>query len=66
VNQVWTEAEKSFIRDTAKHLTDEAGAVELTKVCGRTITVDAWRKQRQKLGIRKKPGRGVCAIINDI
>ena len=64
MNQVWTEAEKDFIRKSAGHLTDEHGAVELSKVCGRPITVDAWRKQRQKLGIKKKPGRGVCAVAN--
>ena len=62
MNQVWTEAEKAFIRDTAGNLTDEQGAVELSKVCGRTITVDAWRKQRQKMGIKKLPGRGVCKV----
>ena len=63
-NEIWSEAEKQFIRDSAGHLTDAAGSVELSKVAGRTITIDAWRKQRQKLGIRKKPGRGICAVIN--
>ena len=62
MNQVWSEAEKQFIRDSAGKLTDEAGAVELSKVCGRIITVNAWRKQRQKMGIKKNPGRGVCSI----
>ncbi len=62
MNQVWTEAEKQFIRDSAGRLTDEAGSIELSKVCGRIITVNAWRKQRQKMGIRKNPGRGVCSV----
>lgn len=62
MNQVWTEAEKQFIRDSAETLTDEAGAVELSKVCGRIVTVNAWRKQRQKMGIKKNPGRGVCSV----
>lgn len=62
-NEVWSEAEKNFIRDSAEHLTDAQGAVELSKVAGRPITIDAWRKQRQKLGIRKKPGRGICSVI---
>ena len=65
MNEVWTEAEKNFIRETAERLTDEAGAIELSKVAGRIITVDAWRKKRQKLKIKKKPGRGVCAIVKD-
>ena len=62
MNQVWSEAEKQFIKDSAKTLTDEVGAIELSKVCGRIITVNAWRKQRQKMGIKKKPGRGVCSV----
>jgi len=62
MNQVWTEAERQFIKDSAGTLTDEAGAVELSKVCGRIITVNAWRKQRQKMGIKKNPGRGVCSV----
>lgn len=65
MNEVWTETEKNFIKDTANRLTDEAGAIELSKVAGRTITVDAWRKQRQKLGIKKKPGRGVCVVVEN-
>ena len=62
MNQVWTEAEKNFIRVSAEHLTDEAGAARLSEVAGRPITVDAWRKQRQNMGIKKKPGRGVCKV----
>ena len=66
MNEIWSEAEKQFIRDTAHHLTDEQGAVELTKTCGRIVTVDSWRKQRQKLGIKKKPGRGICEVVLDV
>jgi len=62
MNQVWSEAEKQFIKDSAGNLTDEVGAIELSKVCGRIITVNAWRKQRQKMGIKKNPGRGVCSV----
>ena len=62
MNQVWSTAEKEFIKDAAGRLTDEAGAIELSKVCGRIVTVNAWRKQRQKMGIKKNPGRGVCSI----
>tara|TARA_R110002074_G_scaffold174354_8_gene337358 strand:- start:451 stop:663 length:213 start_codon:yes stop_codon:yes gene_type:complete len=62
MNQVWTETERQFIKDSAGTLTDEAGAVELSKVCGRIVTVNAWRKQRQKMGIKKNPGRGICSV----
>ena len=60
--QVWSEAEKQFIRDSAGKVRDEAGAIELSKVCGRIVTVNAWRKQRQKMGIKKNPGRGICSV----
>ena len=62
MHQVWSESEKQFIRDSAGTLTDAAGAIELSKVCGRIVTVNAWRKQRQKMGIKKKPGRGICSV----
>ena len=38
MNQVWTDAEKQFIKDSAEKLTDEVGAIELSKVCGRIIS----------------------------
>ena len=39
MNQVWSQAEKEFIKDAADRLTDEAGAIELSKVCGRIVTM---------------------------
>jgi hypothetical protein len=64
MNRVWNEVERQFIRDNAGVLTDEVGAKQLTEISGREITVHAWRKQRQKLGLKKSPGRGVCALVN--
>ena len=63
MNEIWSEAEKQFIRDSAEHITDEQGSTQLSQVCGRIVTIDSWRKQRQKLGIKKKPGRGICQIV---
>ena len=62
MNQVWSEGERNFIRENAEHLTDKQGAAKLSRLVGRNITVNAWRKQRQKMGISKKPGRGVCKV----
>ena len=62
MNQVWSEGERNFIRENAGHLTDKQGAAKLSRLVGRNITVNAWRKQRQKMGISKKPGRGVCKV----
>ena len=62
MNQVWTEQEKLFIRENSSILTDKEGAEQLSNIVGRKITIHAWRKQRQKMGITKMPGRGICEV----
>jgi len=62
MNKVWSETEKQFIKENASRLSDEMGAAKLSEIVARNITVHAYRKQRQCMGIRKKPGRGVCAV----
>jgi hypothetical protein len=64
MNQVWTEAEKAFIKNNANILSDEVGAAKLSEMTGRIVTIHAYRKQRQKMGLRKKPGRGVCVVVD--
>jgi len=63
MNQVWTNGEKAFIRDNADRMIDKELAAQLTKTSGRTVTIQAIRKQRQKLGIQKARGRGICAVV---
>ena len=63
MNQIWTPMEEQFIRENADKLTDKAGAVKLTGLTGRTVSVYAWRKKRQKMGLTKAPGRGVCRVV---
>lgn len=63
MNQIWTEIEKQFIRDNAATMKDKELAEELTRKTGRIITTQSVRKQRQKLGIQKKQGRGVCGVV---
>ena len=41
---------------------DKEGAEQLSRITGRRVTLHAWRKQRQKMGISKMPGRGICRI----
>lgn len=65
MNRVWTEVEREFVRKNAGNLTDEHGARKLGELVRRDITKEAWRKQRQKLGIKKKPGRGVCELESE-
>jgi len=67
MNKVWTEAEREFIRQNADTMKDRELAERLTELVGRSVTCQAVRKQRQKLSIRKIPGRGRCgvALSND-
>jgi len=64
-NVVWTELERQYIRTNASKMSDEEGARTLSGIVRRKISVHAWRKQRQSLGIKKESGRGVCKIKED-
>lgn len=66
MNQVWKEHERMFIRDNANTMKDKELAVKLSKITGRLVTVQAVRKQRQKLGITKARGRGICAVVQKV
>ena len=60
---IWNDIERAFVEKNAGLITDAEGAKQLSALVGRTITVHSWRKQRQILGIRKSPGRGVCRVV---
>lgn len=62
MNVVWSNTELEFIRRHAGIVSDTEGAKKLSALAGRVISVSSWRKQRRKLGIFKKRGRGVCEI----
>jgi len=66
MNEVWTSIEEQFIRDNAAVLTDQEGAIQLGQVMGRPISTYAFRKKRQKLGLKKAHGRGVCRLVGQI
>ena len=63
MNIKWTEKEKEYVRENAAHTKDVRLAEELTEMSGRIVTLEAVRKVRQKLGLRKSPGRGVCSLV---
>ena len=63
MNKVWTAEEKEFIRNNADDMTDKVLSAKLSKITGRNVTLQAVRKQRQKMGIAKQPGRGSCAVV---
>lgn len=62
MNQVWSPVEEEFIKQNAGKVTDEVGAAQLSEIVRRRISIHSWRKKRQKLGITKLPGRGVCKV----
>lgn len=62
MNKKWNEVEIEFLKNNVERFTDEDGARRLSELVGRTITMESWRKKRQKLGIVKKRGRGVCEL----
>tara|TARA_R110000744_G_scaffold138442_1_gene249264 strand:+ start:2289 stop:2495 length:207 start_codon:yes stop_codon:yes gene_type:complete len=62
MNIKWTEKERQFIIDNAATMKDKDLAEKISQIADRTVTLDAVRKVRQKLGIKKKRGRGICGI----
>lgn len=66
MNEVWNTFEEDFIRQNADTMTDKNGAAKLSEIVGRIVTVYSWRKKRQKLGLRKAPGRGVCKLAREV
>jgi hypothetical protein len=63
MNKVWTPTEEQFIQENADKVTDKEGAQRLSAIVGRQISIYAWRKKRQKLGLTKEPGRSVCKLV---
>jgi len=64
MNKIWEESEKTFIRNNADLMKDMEIAHKLSQITGRSVSIQAVRKQRQKMGITKERGRGRCAVIN--
>ncbi len=64
MNSIWSDEEKDFVRVNAGILTDSQIAKKLTEDTGRQVSLQAARKQRQKMKLRKCHGRGVCRLAN--
>jgi len=64
VNIKWSDAEKNFVRTNAHTMKDGDIASQLSESSGRTITLQSVRKMRQKLGIKKLAGRGICGVVS--
>jgi len=63
MNEVWSQIEEQFIRENVERLTDKQGAMQLSEIVGRVISTYAYRKKRQKLGLKKAHGRGVSKLV---
>ena len=62
MNRKWSEKDLQYIRENAGILKDRELAAELTNRSGRAVTLGAVRKMRQRMGIEKKSGRGICKL----
>jgi hypothetical protein len=66
MNTTWTEHEKEYVRANAGILKDRELAADLTRITGRAISIQGARRQRQKMGLRKKRGRGLCQLEDGV
>ncbi len=62
MNSNWTDVEREYIRRNAHLIHDELLAKKLSVMSGRKITINAIRKQRRKMGLKKSCGRGICKV----
>tara|TARA_Y100000310_G_scaffold56261_1_gene51687 strand:- start:767 stop:964 length:198 start_codon:yes stop_codon:yes gene_type:complete len=62
MNIKWSTEDRQFVRENAAHTKDKDLAKELSMRSGRKVSLDAVRKLRQRLGIIKKGGRGICEL----
>lgn len=65
MNKKWNKVEEDFIRNNANSMTDAQMAKELSHVLSREVSMYALRKKRQKLGIKKCHGRGICKVVTE-
>lgn len=57
MNKVWTDKEIALIRTHGPAIIDSRIASIITQMRGRHVSVEAVRKERQRLGIIKRAGR---------
>lgn len=62
MNKTWDDKAVKYLKDNAAKMRDEDIAAELSKVSGRVFTKKAVKLKRQRLGIEKECGRGVCKV----
>lgn len=66
MNIVWKDQEVEYVRANSGLMTDKKLAENLTRITGRAVSMQSARKQRQKMGLRKRAGRGVCELDGSV
>ena len=62
MNIKWRNEDRQYIKDNAGAMRDQDIARELSLRNGRDVSLGAVRKLRQRMGIDKKCGRGICEL----
>lgn len=58
----WLPEEIEYIKNNANHMTDKEVMKNINNLYGQRRSFDTVRKMRQRIGIQKENGRGVCKI----
>jgi len=66
MNKKWSIEEENFLKENVGILTDAKLANKLTELTGRAVSMLSVRKKRQKLGLKKAQGRGVCSLTDEV
>lgn len=66
MNKKWSIREIEYLETHANHMKDKDLCVKLNEMTGKNYTEIAVRKQRQKLGLKKKSGRGVSSLTDEV
>ena len=61
----FTEEEKLFIRENCDKMLDKHLAEEISKMRGYEISLDRLKKERRKMGLLKKAGRGRIELVDE-
>jgi hypothetical protein len=64
MNQKYTRNEKEWIIQQAGTLKDKEAVIEFNKITGKNMSLVAYRRLRNRLGVKKKSGRGISEVRN--
>jgi hypothetical protein len=64
MNIQWSDAENNFIKENAGIFKDTQLVMEIQRVFGKQVKLHQVTKQRQRLGIKKQKGRGICKVVS--